>query len=426
MRRWLSVIFILVLVSVLFVTHDTSSSVFAQTDFCREAESIAYGDSVNGSITDALALQAYCFNGRAGDEITITVSVTSGNLQALVYIFDPTLEDLHTSNFEDGASRFVSLEYTVPAGGQYLIAVSREGFDEGTTTGSFLLSLNVAGAGSGPGLGNPQDALVFNVTCSVGGQTTQEVRGGIQFSFINVNPGFSYTVTVFGLDGFDPVLAVEHGEGIGTCNDDEPAAAGSELAVPGFGYAEANTRTAQVRFQVRRQGDPVNITVGAFGGNSGQFVMVLEGLAISPSTELDGFVIRVPSSVAEEPIAVYMISRYNSLDSILTVGQGPGLNQAFDDDTGDFMPNAIDYNDVFIVAECDDAGSGDCADTPAFPARTGVDIANGSLYLGSSTDAGIVLMPNSSDPLLYVFGSYDGRSAGEYAIMVIGNVPGER
>ena len=72
----------------------------------------------------------------------------------------------------------------------------------------------------------PEDDLVFNITCSVDGQQTQEIRGGVQFSFINVNPGFSYTVTVFGLDGFDPVLAVEHGEGIGTCNDDTPDAGG--------------------------------------------------------------------------------------------------------------------------------------------------------------------------------------------------------
>ena len=66
------------------------------------------------------------------------------------------------------------------------------------------------------------------------------------------------------------------------------------------------------------KGDPVNITVGAFGGGSGQFVMVIEGLAISPSTELDGFVLRVPSSVADEPLGVYMVSRFTSLDLYLT------------------------------------------------------------------------------------------------------------
>ena len=62
------------------------------------------------------------------------------------------------------------------------------------------------------------------------------------------------------------MLAVEHGEGVGTCNDDTPAAAGSALDVPGFGFVQADNLTSQVRFTTRRQGDPVNITVGALVG----------------------------------------------------------------------------------------------------------------------------------------------------------------
>ena len=154
--------------------------------------------------------------------------------------------------------------------------------------------------------------------------------------------------------------------------------------------------------------------------------MVIEGLAISPSTELDGFVLRVPTSVADEPLGVYMVSRFTSLDPILQVGQGDGLNQAFNDN-GDFFPDSIDYNNVFIVAECDDAGAGTCIDTPAFPpSGTGVVISNGSSYIAGERDAGIVLTPETNDPLLYVFGSYDGSSNGAYAIMVIGSVPGAR
>lgn len=426
MKKHILIALVLILTSALFVAP--ASAQLGQTNYCDDSVSVVYGDLVTGQITNANFASGFCFEGRANEQIVVTVTVTNGNLQPFVFISDPNLVEVFTSNADTaGAEQTIVIGWTVPENGQYLIGVSRAGVESGTTTGGFELKLDLGNGSSGPGLGNPEDDLVFNVTCTINGQTSQEVRGGVQFSFINVNPGYPYTVTVFGLDNFDPVLAVEYGVGIGTCNDDESAAAGSELAVPGFGYISSNRLTSQVRFTTRNQGDPVNITVGALGGNSGQFVMVLEGLAISPSTELDGFVIRVPSSVAQETLGVYMVSRYTDLDPILSVWNGEGLNQAFDE-FGEFYPDFIDYNNLLQVFECDDAGAGTCADTPPFPTTggTGVRIANGSSYIGGEYDAGIALIPETSDPLLYVFGSYNGASAGTYAIMVIGNVPGER
>lgn len=426
MKKSILIVLMLILVSALFVAPTAAQ--LGQTNYCDTSASLVYGDTVTGQITNANIASGFCFEGEEGDTIILTVRVTNGNLQPFVFISDPSLIEVFSSNTDTaGSEQTVIMGWVVPEDGQYLIGVSRVGVESGQTTGGFELKLELDDGSSGPGLGNPEDDLIFNVTCTINGRTSQEVRGGVQFSFINVNPGYPYTVTVFGLDDFDPVLAVEHGVGIGTCNDDETAASGSELAVPGFGYVRANRLTSQVRFTTRNQGDPVNITVGALGGSSGQFVMVLEGLAISPSTELDGFVIRVPNSVALEPLAVYMVSRYTDLDPILSVWYGPGLNRAFDD-LGDFYPDLINYNDLTLFMECDDAGVDSCVDTPAFPTSggTGVRIANGSSYVGGSYDAGIVVIPETSDPLLYVFGSYEGRSAGTYAIMVIGHVPGER
>jgi hypothetical protein len=245
----------------------------------------------------------------------------------------------------------------------------------------------------------------------------------VQLSFIRINPGFQYTVTVFGVADFDPIVAVETAPGVGDCNDDAPAAAGSEIAVPGLGNLVSNNRTAQVRFTTSSRSDSVvNITVGAVGGGGGQYVMVLEGLAISPSTELDGFAVRVPTSVAQDPLSVYMVSQFTDLDPTLEAAQGEGLDQAYDEN-GDFDPDLVDFNDLSSVAFCDDVAVGDCSDTPAFPGG-GVDIANGSRYVAGELDAGLVIIPQSSRPILYIFGSAGGRSAGQYAIMIIGTVPG--
>lgn len=420
MLKFLSSIAILVL---LIGLVPSASAQLGQENYCNEAISMVYGDSVSGQITNANFVAIYCFNGNANESINVNLSVTNGTLDPLILISDPAIEDIYVNSLETTQSnpRSLSLDFTLPSTGQYLIAVSRVGVDEGTTTGGFSLSLSGGSARPQP----TGEEFSINVTCTEAGRTTQEVRGGIQFSFINVNPGYSYTATVFGLDDFDPVLAVEHGEGIGTCNDDSPAASGSELAVPGYGYVQANNLTSQVRFSTARQGDPVNITVGAYGGGSGQFVLIIEGLAISPSDELDGFVIRVPSSLAMEPLGVYIVSRYTDLDTVMELWQGEGLNQAFDS-AGNFYPESIDYNNLSVILECDDAGAGTCADTPAFPSSgTGVVISNGSSYIAGSTDSGLIVTPNSSDPMLFVFGSYNSASSGPYAIMVIGNVPGE-
>jgi hypothetical protein len=177
-----------------------------------------------------------------------------------------------------------------------------------------------------------------------------------------------------------------------------------------------------VRFTSPRRGNPTNISVGSATGETGQYILIIEGLVISPSDELDGFAVRVPDSVALETISVYMVSKYTDLDPYLELYQGDGLTQAYDDE-GNFYEDSVDYNNIEFLFACDDAGIGDCVDTPAFPGG-GVDIANGSRYVAGELDAGLLVTPNTSQPMLFAFGSVNGASSGDYAIMVLGTVPG--
>lgn len=247
----------------------------------------------------------------------------------------------------------------------------------------------------------------FVITCDTG----EEIIGGVKFTFLNINPGYTYRVTAVGIDDFDPSLAVVTAPGEGRCNDDEVKAAGSEVAVPGFGLLTATNRTAQVTVSTPRAGN-VDVIVGGYEGATGQFAMVIEGLAINPRDELDGFLISVPTVVQQQEIGVYMVSRYINLDAYMMLWQGQGLQQ-----------DPIDFETVTAIQDCDDVAVGNCSTIPAFPGG-GVSIANGNAYIAGATDAGIVLVPNSNEKFLFAFGSSNEGSTGDYAIIVTGMVPG--
>jgi hypothetical protein len=391
-------------------------------NYCDSLSELSYGGSAVGRINDSTYVAGYCFFGEAGDRVIIDVVATTGNLDTLIGLYDPFAETLFAENDDVSDNNTNSqIAFTLPEDGQYLILITRYDLEAGTTSGSFQLSLSLGTGGTkNPGgdddLADPSE--VITITCDTG----ETLYGGMQFGFINIVPGFSYTVTVFGIDDFDPVVAVETSRGIGECNDDESLAAGSFASIPGEGTVRANRQTAQVRFNLSRAGSPV-ITVGSFDGQGGTYAMVIEGLAISPSTEADGFVIRVPTAVALDPLSVYMIARFTDLDPYLQLAAGEGLDDAFGPD-GEFDPDFIDYNNAFIAFECDDAGdASNCGnDTPELSGG-GIDIANGSTYITGSVDAGIRVIPETTDPLLYIFSSNQGRSAGTYAILIIGSAP---
>jgi hypothetical protein len=415
-RRILLISFLIAIVLSLFLSTP-SNTVRAQDNACDQLTTISYGQTVTGSLDDVNYITGYCFKGTTGDKVTINLIATSGDLDTYLGLSDDTGSTVYAENDDADSGTDSQIIFTLPEDGQYVIVVTRFGLDEGTSTGNFSLSLS-SDSGTTLPADEGEDVSIY-VTCDTG----ERIRGGVQFSFINVNPGFSYTVTAVGIDDFDPVLAVETQPGIGECNDDTPAASGSVVAVPDEGRVVGDATTAQVRFTSPRRGFPINITVGSYDDDPGRFVLIIEGLAIQPADELDGFSIRVPSDVAEEPLGVYMIARYVDLDPYLAMGMGDGLTNAYVD--GNFDPELVDYDDIeYPLFECNDAGLDECSDMPGFPGGP-IAIANGSDYNPGSVDAGLMLTPNSSNPMLFVFGSNDSQSTGTYAIMIIGTVPGE-
>lgn len=104
---------------------------------------LVYGDSIQDGISDEVYAHFYQFFGSAGDEIRITAETVSGNLDPVLI-----LRDAGDNNLPDGGSddidpttRDARLTYTLPEDGQYIIAVTRFGVRDGTTTGRYRLTL---------------------------------------------------------------------------------------------------------------------------------------------------------------------------------------------------------------------------------------------------------------------------------------------
>lgn len=402
-------------------------------DICASLTEINYGDTVTGSIEGDLYIFGWCFDGAAGDEITVTLEATSGNLDTYVGLSDQTLQETYIENDDvDESTTNSGFTFTLPESATYVLIASRFELETGTTTGDFEMTLTSASSGVkgqdtteaepdfpvvGNGVRGNQAVEIF-IDCDTG----ERVQAGVQFSFINVNPGFPYTVTAIGLEGFDPVLAVETRPGIGECNDDDPDVEGSTIPIPGGALVEASRRSSQIRFTTPQRGFPTNITVGSFNESGGDFVLIIEGFRIDPRDELDGFSIRVPSSVATEPLGVYVIAADTSLDAIMGVGAGDGLSQAYSGN--DFEPDDVDYDNIsYPLLFCDNIGVETCDFTPEL-VQQAFSIKGGGNYVYGPTDAGLVLIPNMTDPLLYAFGSSSSETVGDYAILVYGTVPG--
>ncbi|MEL6306721.1 MAG: PPC domain-containing protein [Chloroflexota bacterium] len=102
---------------------------------------IVYGDTIAGSISDTVFARFYQFEGNEGDTVTITVERQTGDLDPIVVLrdaFDTNLainDDISTDN------RNSQITYTLPADGRYVISVTRFGVRDGTTTGSFNLTV---------------------------------------------------------------------------------------------------------------------------------------------------------------------------------------------------------------------------------------------------------------------------------------------
>lgn len=255
-----------------------------------------------------------------------------------------------------------------------------------------------------------QDVGEITVNCDNGTSFTN----GIEFRVIQMRAGFDYTATAIGLNGFDPVLAVLGEDMNGICADDSPEAANYGAYLPSTDEVDPSPRSAQITFN---HSDPsgfqdVSLVVGGYGNQSGEFLLILEGMAITSEDNLgDPYAVRVtPAMVeAETPIIVYALAAMqSSVDPILS-----RIDAEF---------NAV-LDPAGNPMICDDAGTDTCwAEGPEL-GEFGVSIIDGVLP-GGSLDANLVVdtsvLELTNDPeqnfINLLVSSYQGNE-GQYVVV---------
>jgi hypothetical protein len=165
----------------------------AQDDVTNAA--IAYGDTVEDTLTAESFFDLWAFYGGKGDRIRVSMTATEG-LAPLIGLLDASRSLVAHSPLEAEINSTAMLEFTLPVSGEYVINATRIGNFEGTTTGSYTLTLNL--------VRNDETHTYQDVTflCS-----SNEVTTAATFEFHpDRDTDQHYRITLFGFNGFEPVL----------------------------------------------------------------------------------------------------------------------------------------------------------------------------------------------------------------------------
>lgn len=114
-----------------------------------EVTTIEYGEGVEGEITNDAFAQVYCFEGSAGDSVTISMQATDGDLDTYLLLTDSVLDETFAENDDNTAVRGSTdslIAFTLPQDGAYLIVATRLGTERGDSEGTYALELTLGEA----------------------------------------------------------------------------------------------------------------------------------------------------------------------------------------------------------------------------------------------------------------------------------------
>jgi hypothetical protein len=290
-----------------------------------------------------------------------------------------------------------------------------------------LVGIPVEGAPGGvnPTTATPTDTPPANVPTD-GIEVT--CPDGVSFSngsevVINMRPGFSYTATAIGVGDFDPILAIRDEDGRTLCSDDDSDGAAYIANLPTTGPIGPSNRTAHKPFTYSGSAlGNVSFIVGSFNSTAGEFVLIIEGLAVTSSDGRgdgagDPFYVNVTPNVIASgvPITAYSIAVTSALDTLLSIVDEDDLTVVLDD--GSFV-------------SCDDAGNTSlCYGLSERLDSYYVSRTNGRRVPGGQYDSMLQIPSDVFDPdgvfVEYRFSSSEQRTFGDYvAVFHMGTVEG--
>lgn len=114
------------------------------SDEIANAQPIAIGSTVSGTITNTEPAQAYSFDGTVGTAVTLALQAQSGSLDTYLALLGPD-GSVVASNDDLGDSTNSGLEYTLAADGTYTAIATRYALTIGGTEGDYTLSVSTTG-----------------------------------------------------------------------------------------------------------------------------------------------------------------------------------------------------------------------------------------------------------------------------------------
>ena len=362
---------------------------------------INYGVTVNDVITEAYFYDWWLIRVQSGATIQVTMTGSEG-LEPLVGLLAPNRELVARS--EDGSpNTTVSFVYTAEETGEYTVVATRTGNQQGTSVGAYSLKVELLATPT------PEPSLYRQVTLDCNGVNAANALT-LEFEDDKDQTDF-ITVSVYGLDGFQPALrttlefdfepfydqfcVTPEGEGPGVGEGDRLTLPGEDGITFTGGVAKTNFRDANA-FGI------IQLNVAALNNTGGRYVVVIDGMTVGRDGDRDLLEIGLGPLAQETSLQVYATSDKNSrLDSNLE------------------LVNA----DVDVLRSCDDAGGRGCENVAPIDGFAWFSAEHLTQAEGGKFDAGLRLAPGSPDKQRVLIGGFGGRTYGDYTLVIIGEMP---
>jgi hypothetical protein len=374
---------------------------------------ITYGETVEGTITARGIYDLWRFYAQAGDMILVTMAAADG-LAPLVGIASIGGDIIARSDValdgsslpDAGPNETITLEFQIPEEGRYTVVPTRVGNLDGTTTGSYSLTLELTGSAPGR-IGGDLPEVTFR--CGAEIVTTAAVLEFLAAEHMN-----EYRISVYGLDGFRPLIRATIGDNdlITDCGADAQHMGGDRVILPDgetFALPEDSTViTSGAQYGLRGVGDlgRMNLTIGSIDGSAGRYVIVVEGFTLAYPGEEHVLDIRPGPLTKSTEMLVYMMR-----DGVSRID--PYIYQVLI--TGE---DEMEYTEI----ACNDAGLRGCEEVPALTGA-GVIFNNGKELLGGRFDAGLRLDLASGEVQRLFLNSRARNARGDYAVLILGELP---
>lgn len=358
---------------------------------------IGYNQPVTATITEAAIFDVWRFQLNSGDIVVAEMQASDG-LAPLLGIRDRS-GNVITSTEVDYTGEpvppaepnsTIALEFRAPETGEYAIVATRAGRLDGTSEGTYTLTLRRLDP-------TTTDLQAVEFRCG-----TDLVRTVATLEF---TPGIDeedFRVQVYGFDGFEPAIRVVAGvdRGVDECAADPAGVEGDTVVWDTEYTVEAESPNAAA-FTVGGGDLLQDVTLTLASGEPGRYMAIITGFTLLQREREDIIQVRVGPSALGTELRIYMVKVGSSrLDPVLVVPeQGERLE-----------------------FRCDDAGRFSCEPVPPVEGF-GATFANGDSVIGGRLDAGAVLLPPDVSRILIELTSSNPNASGDYALIIFGELP---